>query len=221
MFTRAFPVLIAKDLRLLARRPGTLVALWACGALVLLMMSVSGPAGPEGLKERGAAALWLGLFLGASVFLSDAFDSERSDDAQRMILVMGVDPLAFYYAKAVTNAVALLIVSMLLTPIMVAFFGAAPSVLQFLPILALGCFGLAAPGTLFAALVADSDRKTSLLPVVLLPLVVPVLIAATQATALLIYGDPMGQRSAWLALLGVFVFLHWTVDGLLYGRAVD
>jgi heme exporter protein B len=217
----SFVGLVRKDLRLLSRRPGPLVGLVATAAIVLLLMSFGGSPSPEALRERGAAALWLGLFLGAAVFLGDSFDAERSDGAQRMMLVMGADAAGLYYAKAVVNALALFLAGLALTPFMVALFGAEPQPLGYLAVLALGALALSAPGTLFAALVADSDRRGSLLPIILLPLVVPVIIGATRATSLLVYGDPMGQRPAWFALLGVFALLHWTLDGLLYGKAVD
>ena len=217
----AFRALIMKDLRILMRRRGGFLAAAGLGAIIMLMASLSGEATPRSLAERGAAAFWMGLFLGSTLFLSDAFETEARDGAQRSLILLGASPTAFFYAKALVNFVGLFGAGLLLLPIEVALFGVAPAWGGSLAVLALGTLALAAPGTLFTALVSESDKQHLLLPVILFPLMVPVLITVVQSTLLLTFGDPMGQRGAWISLLSVFALLHWLLDGALYSRAVD
>ncbi len=217
----AFRFLVAKDLRILIRRRGGFLSAFALGAIIMLMASLSGEATPRSLGERGAAAFWMGLFLGSTLFLSDAFETEQRDGAQRALILLGASPTAFFYAKALVNFVGLFVVGVLLTPISAALFGVAPAPAGGAVVLALGTLSLAAPGTLFTALVAESDKRHLLLPVMMFPLVVPVLITVVQSTLLLTFGDPMGQGGAWMSLLTVFALLHWLLDGALYSRAVD
>ncbi|MEO8359569.1 MAG: heme exporter protein CcmB [Vicinamibacteria bacterium] len=217
----AFRAILVKDLRLLARRRGGFLSTFAVGAIIMLMASLSGEASPESLARRGASAFWMGLFLGSTLLLSDSFEAEHKDGAQRALILLGASPTAFFYAKALANFVALLTAGLLLTPVAVALFGLAPSPLGGLGVLILGTLSLSAPGTLFTALVSESDKRHLLLPVIMFPLVVPVLVTVVQSTLLLTFGDPMGQTGAWMALLGVFALLHWLLDGALYGRAVD
>jgi heme exporter protein B len=216
-----FRALVAKDLTLLGRRRGGLLSAFALGAIVMLMMSLSGDASPEGLGRRQAAAFWIGLFLGSTLFLSDSFEGEQRDGGQRALILLGASPTAFFYSKAVVNFAGLFAVGLLLTPISFALFGVGPSFLGGLAVLALGTLSLSAPGTLFTAIVAESERRHLLLPVMMFPLVVPVLITVVQSNVLLTFGDPMGQGLAWISLLGVFALLHWLLDGALYARAVD
>lgn len=217
----AFRALILKDLRILVRRKGGFLATFALGAIIMLMASLSGEATPKSLAERGAAAFWMGLFLGSTLFLSDAFETEGRDGAQRALILLGASPTAFFYAKALANFVGLFGAGLLLLPVAIALFGATPALGGSLAVLALGTLALAAPGTLFTALVSESERRHLLLPVIFFPLMVPVLITVVQSTLLLTFGDPMGQGGAWLSLLGVFAVLHWLLDGALYSRAVD
>jgi heme exporter protein B len=88
-------------------------------------------------------------------------------------------------------------------------------------ILALGAAGLSAPGTLYAAMTAQARARQTLLPLLLFPLVVPVLLSAVKATALLILGDPMGQLRPWTLLLVCFDLIHWALCGLLFDRVVE
>jgi heme exporter protein B len=60
-----------------------------------------------------------------------------------------------------------------------------------------------------------------LLPLLLVPLVVPVILAASRATTLLLEGDPMGQVDDWMVILGLFNAVHWTLDTALFSRVVD
>ena len=217
----AFRALLLKDLRLLARRRGGFLSAFALGAIVMLMMSLSGDASPEGLTRRHAAAFWIALFLGSTLFLSDAFESEQRDAGQRSLVLLGASPAAFFYAKAVVNTAGLWIAGALLTPVSVALFGVHLPVVDWLIVLSFGVMSLAAPGTLFSAIVSESERRHLLLPVLMFPLAVPVLVTVVQSTLLLTFGDPMRQGIAWSALLGVFALLHWLLDGVLYARAVD
>lgn len=217
----AFRALLGKDLRLLARRRGGFLSAFAVGAIIMLMASLSGDSSPQSLAQRGAGAFWMGLFLGSTLLLSDAFDTERRDHAQQSLILLGAPPTAFFYSKAVVNFLGLFGAGLLLTPIVVALFGIAPSPLPWLGVLALGTLSLSAPGTLFTAIVSESDKRHLLLPVIMFPLVIPVLVTAVQSTLLLTFGDPMGQGPAWISMLSVFALLHWLLDGVLYGRAVD
>lgn len=218
---RAFRALIVKDMRILVRKRGGFLSAFALGAIVMLMASLSGEATPQSLGQRGAAAFWMGLFLGSTLFLSDSFEAEQRDWGQRALILLGASPTAFFYSKALVNFIGLLVVGILLTPISAALFGVGPSLGGGAVILVLGTLSLAAPGTLFTALVSESDKRHLLLPVMMFPLVVPVLITVVQSTLLFTFGDPMGQGSAWHALLAIFALLHWLLDGALYSKAVD
>lgn len=217
----AFRALIIKDLRILARKRGGFLSAFALGAIIMLMSSLSGEATPQSLGQRGAAAFWMGLFLGSTLFLSDSFETEQKEGGQRALILLGASPTAFFYSKALVNFLGLFVVGVLLSPISAALFGVGPSILGGAAVLAVGTLSIAAPGTLFTAIVSESDKRHLLLPVMMFPLVVPVLITVVQSTLLLTFGDPMGQGVAWNAILLVFALLHWLLDGALYGKAVD
>jgi heme exporter protein B len=72
----------------------------------------------------------------------------------------------------------------------------------------LGSLGVAIPGTAFSAISAQARMRELLLPLLLLPLLTPVLIASTEATAALLDLNPELRRD-WLGFLAGFdvVFL--------------
>src|SRR5205823_14467865 len=76
-----------------------------------------------------------------------------------------------------------------------------------LAVLLLGNVGFAALATLFAAVAARTRARETLLPLLLLPLALPLLIAAVQATQAVLAGGPgagRGGGAARRALVVVF-----------------
>jgi heme exporter protein B len=138
------------------------------------------------------------------------------------LLLLPASAPALFYAKALSNCAQLALLGAGLLPVMVVLYDAGTTrVPELLGIVLLGAAGLAAPGTLYAAMTAQSRAKQTLLPLLLFPLVVPVLLAAVKATSLLILGDPMNQLRSWALLLAAFDGVHWSLCGLLFGRVVE
>ena len=77
--------------------------------------------------------------------------------------------------------------------------------------------GLAATGTLISSMAVNSRARDLLVPLILLPLLVPLMIAATGAAEpLLDAGGPAYDRfGTWLAVLGLYDLVF-----LLIGYAV-
>jgi heme exporter protein B len=75
-------------------------------------------------------------------------------------------------------------------------------------VLFLGSLGVAIPGTAFSAISAHARMRELMLPLLLLPLLTPVLIASTEATGALLDANPV-LRADWLGFLAGFdlVFL--------------
>src|SRR5206468_3633546 len=64
-----------------------------------------------------------------------------------------------------------------------------------------GTIGFAAVGTLFGAMTIQLRAREVLLPVLLLPLAVPVLLAAVKLTEGALNGEPWGAGTPWWQLL--------------------
>src|SRR5262249_54998877 len=102
------------------------------------------------------------------------------------------------------GTLALMLLSATLVPgLFVVFFDidlgrAMPGLLV---VILLGTLGLAAVGTLFAAMTANVRARELLFPVLLLPVQVPVLLATVKATEGLLLGEPLGAVAHWWKLL--------------------
>ncbi|HJQ37034.1 MAG TPA: heme exporter protein CcmB [Thermoanaerobaculia bacterium] len=213
---------LRKELLLQWRTRGQFLAVFVFGAATLLLFSFGVGPNAEMLRMFSAGFLWLGLLLSSTLTLAESFHAEMENRALEGLLLLPSDPRALYYGKAIANWLQLALLGCGLVPVMVILYDAGTTQLpKLLLVIVLGTAGLSAPGTLYAAMTAQVKAKQTLLPLLLFPLIVPALLASVKATSLAILGDPMRQSSSWIALLGAFDLIYWSLCGLLYGRVVE
>lgn len=214
--------MLRKEFLLQWRTRAQFMAVFVFGAASLLLFSFAIGPNAAALRTFSAGFLWLGLLLSSTLTLSESFHAEMENRALEGLLLIPTSPRAIYYAKAVANWLQLALLGVALIPVMVVLYDAAPSNPgQLLVTILLGSAGLAAPGTLYAAMTAQLRAKQTLLPLLFFPLIVPALLASVKATSLAVLGDPMGQGRSWITLLLAFVAIYWSLCGLLFGRVVE
>lgn len=161
--------------------------------------------------------LWLTVAFVGTLTLTRAFDREREADTLRALLAAPVDRLAIYFSKAASTLVVLLLCCALLVPGLASMFPAGQvfwdSPGQTAALVALGCLGYVAIGTLFAAGLAAGAGKNMLLAVILYPVTTPMLMWSLVTTRALLDKNPnlpdyLGQMAAVdVILLGLAALL--------------
>lgn len=186
----AFGTLAAKELLLEARTKEGANTVLVLAFLVLAIGALAlGPL--PGREAVAASVFWTALAFASSLGLARSFTREVDRGTLDTLLLLPAERHVLYFAKAAANAALLLFVAVLVAPVTVALFRVPLTALAgpFLPVLLLGIAGIAATGTLLAAVAARTTSREVLLPVLLFPLVLPVLIAAVPATIRAFYGD--------------------------------
>jgi heme exporter protein B len=196
--------------------------IFAFGATALLLFSFAIGPDSSALRQHASGFLWLALMLASTLTLSETFRAETEHRALEGLLLLPTGDRAIFYGKALANWLELSLLGVILVPVTVVLYDAGTSrLLPLLGVILLGTAGLAAPGTLYAAMAAGSRARQLLLPMLLFPLVVPVLLASVKATSLLILGDPMNQLESWCTLLVAFDAIYWSLCGLLFGKVIE
>ena len=156
-----------------------------------------------------AGVLWVTLLFAAMLGAGRLFVADSQDGALEGILLAPIDRTALLAAKAVAFAAFLAIVEVVAVP---AFYllllgpgrRSAP-ILPLLAVLLLADVGIAVTGTLVAGLATQTRSRDLLVPLLGLPLLLPVIIAAARATAPLFAAGGAGALPAkWLAVLGLY-----------------
>src|SRR6185369_9283702 len=174
--------------------------------------------GPD--RERLAAVLpgllWLGFILAAVLGLGRAFFVEHENDCWEALLLTPGDKSAIYLGKLAGSLALMAVVESLVLGLFVVFFNAdlTGAVAGLVLVMALGTLGIAAVGTLFAAITAQARARELLFPVLLLPVLVPVLLGTVKATEALLAHEPLSAVAHWLKLLAAADVVYLAI-GLL------
>ena len=86
---------------------------------------------------------------------------------------------------------------------------------------ALGIIGVVVLGTFYASMASRSRAREVLLPLLLFPMLVPVLIAATTASRALLGADLMHEAGAWIRLLAAFDLVFLIATFLAFEHVID
>ena len=159
------------------------------------------------VADAAAAILWITIAFAGTLALGRIFDRERQNETMRALLLAPAPRAAIYVGKFAGVVLLLLMVEAVVVPLVALMFD-APLFRHGLLVAGLmvaGSLGYAAVGTLFAAMLARSRSRGTLLPVLLYPMTVPVIIGGVRGTAALLQADPdLAMARSWLVLLLCF-----------------
>ncbi|MGH7373345.1 MAG: heme exporter protein CcmB [Candidatus Rokuibacteriota bacterium] len=207
-----------KDLLVERRSKETLNALLFFSLALLFVFQFA--LGPD--RERLAAALpgllWLGFILSGVLALGRAFLVERENDCWEGLLLAPGDKSAIYLGKLAGSLALMLVVEALVLALFVLFFNVdlGPALPGLALVIVLGTLGVAAVGTLFAAMTAQVRARELLFPVLLLPVLVPVLLGTVKVTEALLLREPLAAVAHWLQLLVAADVVYLTVGVLTF-----
>jgi heme exporter protein B len=202
----AFRAILAKDLRVELRTLESVpaMALFAVTTFVLFKFGLDRDSLAGGLA--GGVLLATVLFA-AIVAVNRLFVAEREQGGFDAIRLAPVEPVALWAAKAVALVIYLVALEVVAVPIFAAFFldswaGIGPLA----AVLVLVDLGLGAVGALVSSLAASSRARDLVGPLVLLPLLIPLMIASAKGAEQLLAasGPSYDGLGKWLAILALY-----------------
>ncbi len=194
--------LARKDLLLELRSRDTLPAMLLFVISTLVVFNFSLPAETGDLAAYGL--LWVAIVFTAILGLTRAFAAEREQRVLDGLVLAPCDRSAIWLGKGIAVVAFLALAEVVALPAFALFF--EPVTWKLVAAVALADVGLAAVGTLLAAMAAASRARELLLPLLFLPLVIPIVVGGVGAS---IADDP-GRYLAFLGLYDlIFAILSW------------
>jgi heme exporter protein B len=211
-------VILWKDVATERRRGETLNALVFFSLLLLFVFQFTLGGDRERLQSALPGLLWLGFIFSGLLALGRSFLVERENDCLEGLLLGAGDKSAIYVGKLAGNLTMMAVVEAIVLALFGVFFNvdvwaALPGLVL---VAALGTIGLAAMGTIFAAMTAQVRARELLFPVLLLPLQVPLLLGTVKATEAVLGGEPLSAVAHWLSLLGAADVIYVVVGILTF-----
>jgi heme exporter protein B len=158
--------------------------------------------------DLAAGVLWVTLLFASILGINRLFVAEHEQGGFDGFLLAPVDRTSLFVAKAIALFAFLCVVELVAVPAFAVLL-LGPSPAQALPelvlVLALANAGVAATGTLVAALAIQTRARDLLVPLLALPLLVPVVLASARATTPLVQqGGAQPLPSDWLVVLALY-----------------
>ena len=195
-------VLLGKELRTEFRSRELLTTTVVFILMVIVLFSFTFDPTYNESRRFGPGLLWLAFLFAASLMLQPCFLREQNNDTLSALRLSVSDPFAIFLAKLVANTLFLLFTEVLMLPVFAILYNVPvlPVLGQLLSVFFLGSLGVSIAGTALSAISAQARMRELLLPLLLLPLLTPVLVASTQVT---------------VGLLDVSPFMEWKGLGFL------
>lgn len=222
-FFKTIRWVVWKDLISEWRTRETMSSMLFFALIVILVFSFSFSMDQDAARQLIAGIIWVAFTFTGIIGLGKSFTSELQNDCLESLQMCPAPKGAIYLGKVAANFLFMLSVEILLFPLFVLFFNldVIEAVGTLLIIFFLATLGLSSVGTLFSALTVQIRAREVMLPVLLLPLAVPVMIAAVEATRGAISGDPFSFYSQWIQLLIIFDIIFTVVSFWLFEFILD
>jgi heme exporter protein B len=213
---RAAAILLGKELRLEFRTRELLNATVVFALVVEVLFSFAFDPTPAESRHYGPGLLWIAFLFSASLMLHPSFAREQSNDTLDALRMAPVSSFSILLGKMLANFIFLALAELVLVPVFAVLYDVslAGIVGRLILVLVLGTVGVIATGTVFSAISAHARMRELLLPLLMLPILAPLLIAAVESTSALFSEQPYLDRT-WVAFLAGFDVVFLTASWLL------
>jgi len=220
---RAAVAIAAKDLRVELRSRTALVSALGFAAMVLVIFNFARDSATVSREAMAPSVLWITFTFSAVIALNRSFALERENAALDALLLAPVSRTAIFLGKYLANLAFVFTIEAVALPLFVLFFGVSIRgvVSGILLTSVLATAGFVAVGTVFAAIAVRTRFAELMLPVLVLPFLLPPVIAAVQITSRLLAGRPMSEILGWLKILALYDLVFVTFCILLFPALMD
>lgn len=173
------------------------------------------------LVQAAPGLFWLTVLLSSLLAVQRSYAIESADGARDGLRLSGLDPAGVFVGKAAAVAAQLALLEVVLGFGVVALFGVHmhdPLLLVATALVA--TVGLAAAGTVYGMVASGLRVRDTLLPLLILPVVAPVLLGATQAWMAAL-GISAADGWKWLSLLGGFAAIYLALGVLAFPTLME
>jgi heme exporter protein B len=153
------------------------------------------------MRELAPGLLWVAFSFSGILGLNRSFALEKARNSLEGLMLTPVDRSGIYLAKMLGNFVFLSVVELVVLPLFWVLYNLTAFPLALALVVPLGTLGFVAAGTLFAAMTVNTRAREVMLPMLLLPVSVPVIVASVKSTAALMTGDTLADIAGWLQLM--------------------
>ena len=217
-FWRSAAIIARRDVKVELRSGEALSVVFPFAVVATWVVPLATDASRSLLRDLAAPVYWLVILLFGMMIVFRQTALETSTQ-RRVLALSGLDPAARFVGRSVASSLILTPVAGILAIPVIVFYDYRPvtGIWLMAPVVAMASLGLAMLGTLAGDVTVGLRARTSLAPLLMAPLAVPLLMGASQALESL-----SAERSilTWVLVL-VIADLGLAAAGVMSARPLE
>jgi heme exporter protein B len=215
--------IVRKDLLHELKSREIVVSMLIFSVLTVVVFSFIFEPGSEFKNRVVGGILWMSVIFAGLLGLNKSMMSEINGGNFSALMLAPVDRSAIFFGKAISNFLFMIIVELITVPLFTVLYNVSifNSGLMPLAVFFLGTYGFAILGTLFSIISVNTRTREVMLPILLLPVMVPVILASVQALNISVLGLDPSEAYKWLKLIFVFDIIFTAVVFAVFDFVVE
>ncbi|MDR2400417.1 MAG: heme exporter protein CcmB [Deferribacteraceae bacterium] len=215
-------VLTLKDLRLEYNTKEIISSMLVFSLLTVVVFSFIFDPGEADLQKAGSGAYWMAVVFSGLLGLSRSMQLEINGGNLEASLIAGIPRNAVFFGKFASNFIIIIFMQIIMIPLFAVLYDVRILSSVWMAAVILGAtYGFVLLGTLFSLIAARSGTREILLPLLLLPISIPLILAAVQLTNGFQDGESLGSLGKWLRLIFVYDLIFTVLSALLFEKVVE
>lgn len=170
----------------------------------------------DAARNVSLGLLWVVIWLSGTLGLNRTFSAETESHAIDAILIAPLERSAIFFGKLISLFISLTIFELILVPLFVIFFNQPFYRPAFIFVLLLGTLGYVAAGVFVGSIAVQTRSSYMLIPILILPLTLPVILAASSGSAEFLLPNPDWSRALQPILLVAVYDVIMLLTGFLF-----
>ena len=214
-YFQVIAAIVKKDILMEMRTKQVINAALVFAVLFVVVFSFTMEIGSNMEQKLSGGIFWVSVAFAGILSFNKTIGSETDNGSFEALMLAPVDKSAVFFGKVISNMLFLLLVEVILIPLFLVFYNV--NIIGH-PLMAaviiLSTYAYSLIGTLFSIISVRTSSKEIMMPVLFLPFMVPVIIAAVLATNVFILGGQIQFSYNWIKLTAVFDVIF---TAIIYG----
>ena len=210
-----------KDLLLETRNKDVIVAVSVFALLVLMIFTFAIDINQVNAKLTGPGILWASIAFAGVTGLNRAFALELEGNTLEALMLAPISRDLIYAGRMFGNFLFITAAQIIVIPIFAVLFNLAVLRWEMLVVSLLTTIGFSAIGTLFAAMTIRVRAREVMLPLLFLPVVTPLIMAAVESTSHVVNDSSWPESYQWIQLAIAFDIAFIVVSAFIFQQILE
>lgn len=220
-FCKIVAAIIWKDLLLELRTKDIILSVIVFALLVILVFNFAIEPTTTMMPMVAPGILWISITFAGVLGLTRSLAIEKESGNLHALMVSPVAREAIFFGKMLGNFIFMFLMVIIVFPIFTVLFNVSTFSINLYLVAILTIIGTSCLGTLFATMAVSTRSREVMLPILFFPMIIPIIIAAVEATGPIITGTNASSFYQWIYLLGVLDLILLVICPLGFSMIVE